>query len=148
MDEYDFYCNDCGKPLQGEEHTYCTKCERKREYKALHEDVIKIDRSVRFATICDMNGKIIYSRHAQGVKNVLSPEESKRSVEQAVVMWKSRNKYAPKIGKGKYVLAAYEKVKRITMPIDADHLLYVTTDAKADHDKIIEQIMKLTTRLT
>ncbi len=148
MDEYDFYCADCGKPLHGDEHTYCSKCKKKREYKALHEDVIKLDRSVRFATICDMNGKIMFSRHAQNVENLLTPEESKKSVEQAVAMWQSRGKVASKIGKGKYVLAAYEKVKRLTFPIDDNHLLYVTADAKADHDKLIEQILKLTRRLT
>jgi prefoldin subunit 5 len=27
---------------------------------------------------------------------------------------------APKIGKGKYVLAEYEKIKRITMPLGED----------------------------
>jgi hypothetical protein len=148
MDEYDFYCYECGRPLEGEEHTYCKTCERKHQYKDLYEDVIKIDPRVRFSTICDMDGKIKYSRHAQGVENLLSPEENKKSLEQAVSMWKSRKYLEPKIGKGKYVVTAYEKVKRITMPLDDNHLLYVTTDASVDHDKIIERIMKLKERLT
>jgi hypothetical protein len=34
----------------------------------------------------------------------------------ALDSWKKRTKLAPSIGKGKYVLAEYEKVKRITIP--------------------------------
>jgi adenine specific DNA methylase Mod len=36
------------------------------------------------------------------------------------------------IGKGKYVLAEYEKIKRITMPLNDEHLLYITTEPEAN----------------
>ena len=52
-------------------------------------------------------------------------------------------KLAPKIGKGKYVLAEYEKIKRITMPLDDHHLLYITTEPDADHSRIIETVRTL-----
>jgi hypothetical protein len=42
---------------------------------------------------------------------LLSPKESKKSLELAVNSWKTRTALAPKIGKGKYVLAEYEKIK-------------------------------------
>jgi hypothetical protein len=42
-----------------------------------------------------------------------------------------------------YVLAVYEKIKRITMPLDDEHLLYITTEVNANHDKIIEKALKL-----
>jgi hypothetical protein len=66
---------------------------------------MKLDPSVRMVTICDSNGKIMFSDHRPGVSNLLSPEESKKSLEMAINAWKSRNELAPKIGKGKYVLA-------------------------------------------
>ena len=49
------------------------------------------------------------------------------SLELTVNSWKTRTQLAPKIGKGKYVLAEYEKLKRITMPLGDEHLLYITT---------------------
>lgn len=52
--------------------------------------------------------------------------------------WKIRSKLAPKIGKGKYVLAEYEKIKRITMPLGDNHILYITTEVQADHSKLID----------
>lgn len=104
---------------------------------------MRIDPAVRFATIFDMNGKILYSAHRDGVTNLLSPEENQRSLDQAVAAWKNRNEFASRIGKGKYVLAAYEKIKRITMSLDDEHLLYITTETNADHDKIIEKALQL-----
>ena len=44
----------------------------------------------------------------------------------------------------KYVLAVYEeKVKRITMPLGDNHMLYLTIEVNADHDKIINGIRKI-----
>jgi hypothetical protein len=101
------------------------------------------DPKIRLVTICDSNGKIMYSEHREGVQNLLSPEESKKSLELAVNSWKTRTALAPKIGKGKYVLAEYEKVKRITMPLGKNHLLYITTDVQADHSSMIRKILEL-----
>ena len=50
---------------------------------------------------------------------------------------------APKTGKGKYAMAEYEKIKRITFPLENSHLLLITTDVKADHEKIITSILSL-----
>jgi hypothetical protein len=114
------------------------------EYQKVHKDVMNLDPKIRLVTICDTNGKIMFSDHRPGVMNLLSPEESKRSLEMANNAWKERTKLAPKIGKGKYVLAEYEKIKRITMPLgNTDHLLYITTDPEADHAKIINGVRQM-----
>jgi hypothetical protein len=102
---------------------------------------MKLDPKIRMVTICDSNGKIMFTDHKPGVTNLLSPEESKKSLEMAVNAWKTRTELAGKIGKGKYVLAEYKKIKRITMPLDDDHLLYITTETDADHDRILSSIM-------
>lgn len=106
-----------------------------------------MDPKTRMVTICDLDGKIMFSDHRPGVVNLLTPEESKRSLEMAVNAWKTRAALAPKIGKGRYVLAEYEKVKRITMPLGERHLVYVTTEVKADHARVIDGIRKLASNL-
>ena len=113
------------------------------DYKRIHENIMKSDPRIRLVTICDLNGKIMHSEHREGVKNLLTPEESKRSLELAVNAWKTRSELTPKIGKGKYVLAEYEKIKRITMPLGDRHLLYVTTEVDSDHSGIISKITRL-----
>jgi hypothetical protein len=116
------------------------------EYRNIYEDIMNIDPNIRFVTIFDINGKINYSDHRQGVENLLTPEESKKSLKLALNGWKVRSELAPKIGKGKYVLAEYENIKRITVPLGNGHLIYVTTDVKADHSRIIEGIKDITTQ--
>jgi hypothetical protein len=113
------------------------------DYKRIYDNIINSDSKIRLVTICDLNGKIMYSDHRQGVKNLLTPEESKKSLELAVNSWKTRTQLAPKIGRGKYVLADYEKIKRITMPLGDDYILYVTTEPESDHANLINMIQRL-----
>ncbi|MGA7976466.1 MAG: hypothetical protein WB975_04465, partial [Nitrososphaeraceae archaeon] len=96
-----------------------------------YKDIINIDPNIRLVTICDVDGRMMYSHHRLGVKNLLTPEESKKSLEMAMTGWKVRNELSHKIGKGRYVLAEYDKIKRITMPFGDDYLLYVTTEIEA-----------------
>jgi hypothetical protein len=113
------------------------------DYKQFYEEMMKFDPKIRLITICDTNGKIVLSDHRQGVQNLLSPEESKKSLELAINAWKIRNELAPKIGKGRYVLAEYEKIKRITMPLGDNHVLYMTTEVASDHARIMDKVRTL-----
>jgi hypothetical protein len=85
----------------------------------------------------------MYSGHREGVKNLLTSKESKESLELAVNGWKTRRELVSKIGKGKYVLAEYERVKRLTLPLGNDHLLYITAEVECDHSTLITRIQKL-----
>ena len=113
------------------------------DYKKIYEDIMNSDPKIRLVTICDLDGKIMHSGHRQGVTNLLTPEESKKSLDLAIKAWKTRSELAPKIGKGKYVLAEYEKLKRITMPLGEGHILYITTEVEADDRGIIERVRRL-----
>ena len=113
------------------------------DYTKLCEDILNLDRAVRFAGICDDTGEIKYGGQREGVKNLLSAEETKKSNLQALARWGLRNALAPKVGKGRYAMAEYEKIKRITVPLANDHLLLVTTEVNADHGNIIDSVLKL-----
>jgi hypothetical protein len=112
-------------------------------YQKLYQDILSLDANIRMVTICDTDGKIMYADHRPGVTNLLTPDESKKSLEMAVNAWKSRSQIASKIGRGKYVLAEYEKIKRITMPLGDRHLVYVTTEPQANHANVISEITRL-----
>ena len=113
------------------------------DHKKIYEDIMNSDPKIRLVTICDLDGKIMHSGHRQGVTNLLTPEESKKSLDLAIKAWKTRSELAPKIGKGKYVLAEYEKLKRITMPLGDGHILYITTEVEADDRGIINRVRRL-----
>ncbi|MGB6532787.1 MAG: hypothetical protein WBF33_32220 [Candidatus Nitrosopolaris sp.] len=108
-----------------------------------YKDIMNIDPKIRLVTICDTDGNVIFYRHRQGVQNLLSKDESKKSLEMAMAAWKVREGLSEKIGKGMYVLAEYEKIKRITMPFGDELLLYLTTEVEADHSSIYDRIRSL-----
>ena len=113
------------------------------DYQSLQEQAMKISPSIRYATITDLNGRVKSSSHKKGVKNLLTTKESLQSLKSSANIWKARNNISKKIGRGKYALAEYEKIKRIVIPIDDAHLLYLTTSPRADHSKIISKATKL-----
>ena len=114
------------------------------DYGRLCREILDLDPKIRFAGVCDDTGEIKFGGQREGVENLLSSEETKRSNLQALARWALRNALSPKVGKGRYAMAEYEKVKRITIPLeDNSHLLLVTTEVNADHSRIIQQVLKL-----
>ena len=112
-------------------------------YLDLIEKALKISPDIRFATVCNMFGEVKYSEHRSNAKNLLTQRESLKSLESATRAWSLRNEFASKIGKGEFVIAQYSKIKRIVIPLDKDHLLYLTTTRNADHNKITNKATKL-----
>ena len=112
-------------------------------YLDLIEKVLKISPDIRFATVCNMFGEVKYSEHRKNAKNLLTQRESLKSLESAARAWSIRNEFSSKIGKGEFVIAQYGKIARIVIPLDKDHLLYMTTTKSADHSKIAKKATKL-----
>lgn len=104
--------------------------------------IIKTSKSIRYVTIASLSGKLVISAHRKTVKTTLSKSESKRSLVMAARAWKERKSLAKKIGRCKYVVAEYDRVKRITLPAGKNHLIYITTDPKANHSAIIARVRK------
>jgi hypothetical protein len=118
------------------------------DYTQLCKDIFNLDPKVRFAGVCDDTGEIKYGGQREGIKSLLSPEETKKSNIQALARWALRNALAHKVGKGKYAMAEYEKIKRITIPLENSHLLLITTEVDADHGRIIDDTLKFIQHLS
>ena len=115
----------------------------KMAFEKLLDKIMDCDPYVRFATISDMNGNHINSVIQKDITNFLPPEEMNDSIQQAVNMWKFRNKVQRYVGKGHYVLAVYDKVKRVTIPIGDKHLLLVALDNRGGQKDIVERIRNI-----
>ncbi|NOJ30378.1 MAG: hypothetical protein DA328_09460 [Nitrososphaeraceae archaeon] len=113
------------------------------DFSKLCQDILALDSKVRYAGVCDDSGEIKYGGQREGVINLLSEEETKHSNLQALARWGLRNSLAPKIGQGRYAMAEYEKIKRITIPLGNDHLLLITTEVDADHMNIINEALNI-----
>jgi hypothetical protein len=95
------------------------------DFDRLCKNILGLESKIRFAGVCDDSGAIKYGGQREGITNLLSPEETKKSNLQA--------------------RAEYEKIKRITFPLEGNHLLLVTTEVDADHNKIIRDILPMLT---
>jgi hypothetical protein len=115
------------------------------DFDRLCKNILGLESKIRFAGVCDDSGAIKYGGQREGITNLLSPEETKKSNLQALARWALRNSLASKVGKGKYAMSEYEKIKRVTFPLEEYHLLLVTTEVDADHNKIIRDILPMLT---
>jgi hypothetical protein len=113
------------------------------DYNRICKDILDIDPKIRFAGICDETGETKYGGMREGIPSILSPEESQKSNQLAIGRWGLRNALTPKTGRGKYAMAEYEKMKRITIPLDDNYLLLITTEVEADHSVIINSTLRL-----
>jgi len=112
-------------------------------YLDLVEKALKLSPNIRFATVSNMLGEVKYSQHRKNASNLLTQRESLKSLESAARAWSIRNEFSTKIGKGEFVIAQYGKIARIVVPLDKDHLLYMTATKNADHIKIAKKATKL-----
>ena len=110
------------------------------EIQAAVEKILKVSPSVRVVSVCDLKGKLLFSAHSKKVKIMVSKNQSLASLKAAAYDWKQRKKLLKSLGACKYVVAEYDKVKRIVIPAGKNHILYVTTTASLDHNKIIRKV--------
>jgi len=104
------------------------------------EKILKISPSVRVVSVCDLNGNLVYSARSKKVNLLVSKKQSLGSLKAAAKDWKQRKKLLKSLGPCKYVIAEYDKVKRIVIPAGKNHILYVTTTATLDHNKVVRKV--------
>ena len=104
------------------------------------EKILKVSPSVRVVTVCDLNGKLVFSERSKKVKILVNKKQSLASLKAAAKDWKQRRKLVRTLGPCKYVVAEYDNVKRIVIPAGKNHILYVTTTAAFDHNKVIRKV--------
>lgn len=62
--------------------------------------------------------RLMMSGQREYVSNDLTPDLQKESLRHAMDTWKLSGKFSDFIGKGKFAIAEYEKIKRITISLE------------------------------
>ena len=86
--------------------------------------------SSRIAIICDHDANILWNSIRDNTTSYLSIDETKESLKRSIKSWQEREKFSTKIGNGKYAIVAYDKIKRITVPLPNGHLLFVSLEGE------------------
>jgi hypothetical protein len=109
------------------------------------KSILNSDRSIRWVGITDQNGIIINERYRNGLKLILTIEETHEFAFNTITRHKTRLKFEPKIGELTYTFRRYKKMSRCLMPINENYYLLLTMDFdQYDFDKIImEKIIPL-----
>ena len=95
-------------------------------FENLLERIMESDVNIRHSIVTDIEGNVLATSHREGVTNFLSPEETAASLKRAASAWKARKELGPKIGKGLYAVAAFEKITRTTFPLGDNNLIFVS----------------------
>jgi len=86
--------------------------------------------SSRIAIICDHDANILWNSVRDNTTSYLSVDETKESLKRSIKSWQERDKLSSKIGNGRYAIVAYDKIKRITIPLPNNHLLFVSLEGE------------------
>ena len=120
------------------ESTLYTKAEQEEKIVRL---ILENNKHARYAAIWDLGGKTLCEKHAKDEENILTLEETQGTIKRSLERWKERDEVADKIGKGEYAVVSYEKIKRISIPMEGGRILFVSVDA---HEKVdMKYIMEL-----
>ena len=103
--------------------------------------LLEANKNVRYACICDGEGKILWNSRRNDIQSIMTLEDTKASLKTACRNWEERDKLSAKIGRGRYAIVDYEKLKRITVPLRNNHLLYVHVEGHKP--EYIGDIMKI-----
>jgi hypothetical protein len=107
------------------------------------ENIMHTDKHIRYATIADTEGNELKTRVREGIEPFLNAQETMDTLKYAAKAWKTRKTFAPKVGKCQYVMAVYEKLRRLTMPIGEKYLLMVTWGTDGGSSDIVEHILNM-----
>ena len=112
-------------------------------YDKLCTAVLTIDNAIRFATVYTKNGDIIGGGMNQDKESLLIPEEVTLSLYYSKHMYEIHKNLFHVIGKEKYSMSEYARVKMISVPLQDDNLLLISIEPKSDHFKMIDHVLTL-----
>lgn len=99
------------------------------KYEKLLNMLMEVNPLVRFTAVCSKDGEIEWHSQRNNITNIIPLEETKASIKRAAESWSARGELSGSgAGRGMYTITAYEKIKRITIPLDDDHILFISTD--------------------
>ncbi len=113
------------------------------DFEKFYEKIMNIDDSIQYAIILSKNGESVHGGYRKNMTPVLTEDELKMVHFYAVQRWDTRKNIEHRIGKTKYSMGEYEKMKRISFPINDKHLLMIHTEIQNDHQNIISEVLNL-----
>ena len=110
------------------------------DYKSFLEVLMVSNKNIRFSAMCNLEGELLFQKRRDDIKELFSLEETKEQLSRTIESWKSRGEIKDKVGSPLYSVTSYEKIKRMTIPIDEEHLLFISIDNKDEEVEMFKNI--------
>ena len=112
-------------------------------YEKLLHMLMDYDSTIMFTAIGDTSGNILWNTIRDDSKVQVPLPEIKKTLVRESNDWISRCKIedSDELGRAMYHIASFEKIKQITIPLDAFHLLMVYVDNALHSKKQKQKVM-------
>jgi hypothetical protein len=112
------------------------------DFEELCDRIFAADRNIRFVGVIDRMGTLVAGGMRIGIE-ALEPKETQRRLYVEYALRNAmRSDFDPQYGKVVYSMSEREKIKIATFPY-GDHLILISIEKKAQHDKVIQKVLKL-----
>jgi hypothetical protein len=102
------------------------------------EQLLRFEKSIRWIGIVNKYGVLLNVEYRDNLTPFMTEEENEEYAANAVKRYKTRLKFQTKIGMLNYAFGRYEKISRVTIPINQDYYLLLTLDAdEKNYDNLI-----------
>ena len=114
------------------------------KFEKLCNDVFALSSSIRSAIVIDKMGKLVAGGMRQGIKSMEDKDDSQKLYVEFALRSVMREEFDKEFGKTIYSFSEREKIKLASFPLDnSHHILRVSLEKEADHNQIIDYILKI-----
>jgi hypothetical protein len=115
------------------------------KFEKLCNDVFALSSSIRSAIVIDKMGKLVAGGMRQGIKSMENKDDSQKLYVEFALRSVMREEFDKEFGKTIYSFSEREKIKLASFPLEdnSHHILRVSIEKEADHNKIIDGILKI-----
>ncbi|WP_161486325.1 DUF6659 family protein [Candidatus Nitrosocosmicus hydrocola] len=112
------------------------------DYKQIYESILTLDEKIRFVGIINDLGRLVYGGMRPGVMSLESETESIKIYMEFALISKLHTDFDSKLGEVFYSLTVRKKIKMLSFPV-SDHIIRISLERDADHEKIANEILEL-----
>ena len=113
------------------------------DYGKLCNALLESSEKIRYVGVYNSFSGDVYEKMQNGTTRHFDKDQTKKSMTQAIMRWKTRKQFSAEIGEPEFAMTRYEKVNRITMACGKDGLLMFSTEVDVHLCDIIDDVTKM-----
>ena len=115
-------------------------------YGKLCGELLDYNDKIRYVGVYNSFSGEVYEKMQNGIERHFDKDQTKKSMTQAIMRWKTRKQFSSEIGDPEFAMTRYEKVNRVTMACGKDGLLMFSTETDVHLCDVIDDVTKLVNR--